>query len=112
MTRETLQDLGDELVRSDVRAFCLDVLKQQPWSPGVPLIIDGVRHVEVLVALGEILSPAPEYLVYINVDRMTQKKRLKHDELRHKKTLEELEQHPTELQVAEAFVRQTRRARA
>src|SRR5262245_37743225 len=51
MTREVLQDLGEQLVRKDVRGFCEDVLKQQPWEPGRPLIIDGVRHIEVLEAL-------------------------------------------------------------
>ena len=99
MTREVLQDLGDKLVRHDVRRFCEDVLKQQPWEPGKPLIIDGVRHVEVLDSLGEILSPAKSYLIYVNVDRTTQTKRLKDDPLPHKKTLDELEKHPTEQQV-------------
>lgn len=103
VTRETLQDLGNKLVSEDVRTFCVDVLKQQPWRPGVPLVVDGVRHVEVLAALEEILAPAPEYLIYINVDRTTQVKRLQYDELRHKKTLEELEQHPTEQQVRSAL---------
>ena len=99
VTRENLQDLGDQLVRRDVRAFCEEVLKQHPWQPGRPLVIDGVRHVEVLEVLSEILAPAKGYLIYINVDRTTQSKRLEHDELRHKKPLEELERHPTELQV-------------
>jgi dephospho-CoA kinase len=99
VTREVLQDLGNELVSHDVRAFCEDVLEQQPWHPGRPLIIDGVRHVEVLDALAEILAPAEGYLIYIKVDRTTQAKRLEHDELRHEKSLEELEKHPAELQV-------------
>lgn len=99
MTREVLQDLGDELISHDVRAFCEDVLRQQPWQPGRPLIIDGVRHIEVLDALSEMLSPAKVYLIYINVDRTTQVKRLRNDTLRHQKSLEELERHPTELQV-------------
>jgi adenylate kinase family enzyme len=99
VTRETLQDLGEELVRDDVRAFCLDVLKEQPWRPGVPLIIDGLRHLEVLNALGDIFNPAPEYLIYIQVDRLTQEKRLRRDELPHEKSLDDLEKHSTESQV-------------
>jgi hypothetical protein len=99
VTRENLQDLGDELVKRDVRDFCEEVLKQEPWLPGRPLIIDGVRHVEVLDVLSEILAPAEGYLIYIDVDRATQSKRLEHDELRHEKPLEELERHPTEIQV-------------
>jgi dephospho-CoA kinase len=99
MTREVLQNLGDQLVTSNFRGFCEDVLEQHPWQPGKPLIIDGVRHVEVLDALAEILAPARGYLIYINVDRTTQTKRLKTDPLRHTKTLDELEKHPTEQQV-------------
>jgi hypothetical protein len=99
VTRENLQDLGDQLVRCDVRAFCEEVLKQQPWQPGRPLVIDGVRHVEVLDVLSEILAPVEGYLIYINVDRTTQSKRFEHDELRHEKSLEEFERHPTEIQV-------------
>jgi hypothetical protein len=99
VTREYLQELGDELVRTDVRAFCEEVLKEQPLQPGVPLVIDGVRHLEVLHELRDLLAPAPEYLFYINVDRSTQLNRLKLDDLPHEKPLEELELHPTEIQV-------------
>jgi hypothetical protein len=99
VTREVLQDLGDQLVKRDVHDFCRGVLQRQPWRPGVPLVIDGVRHLEVLEALAEILAPAPGYLIYIKVDRATQAKRLLKDDLRHEKPLEELEQHPTERQV-------------
>jgi dephospho-CoA kinase len=99
LTREILQALGDQYVTSDVRAFCGKVLEQHPWQPGKPLIIDGVRHVEVLDSLCELLSPARAYLIYINVDRTTQTKRLKEGPLPHEKTLDELEQHPTERQV-------------
>jgi adenylate kinase family enzyme len=99
ITREVLQDLGDELVRRDVHAFCREVLGQQPSRPGVPLVIDGVRHLEVLSALGTILAPAAAYLIFIKVDRQTQANRLLHDELRHEKSLEDLEKHPTERQV-------------
>lgn len=99
ITREVLQDLGDKLVSQDVHSFCEDVLKQQPWRAGVPLVIDGVRHVEVLAALGKILSPAPVYLIFIKVDRQTQEARLQKDDLRHEKSLADLEKHPTERQV-------------
>ncbi len=99
MTREVLQDLGDKFVRHDARRFCEDVLKQQAWEPGKPLIIDGVRHVEVLDSLAELLAPAKSYLIYIKIDRTTQTERLKGDPLPHKKSLDELEKHPTEQQV-------------
>jgi hypothetical protein len=99
VTREVLQDLGDELIRKDVRAFCREVLQEQPWRPGVPLIIDGVRHLEVLSAIKEILAPAAGYLIFIKIDHQTQASRLLRDDLRHEKSLEDLEKHPTERQV-------------
>lgn len=99
VTREILQELGEGFVSRDVRSFCEDVLEQQPWEPGRPLVIDGVRHVEVLDTLRELLAPAKSYLIYINVDRTTQTKRLKDDPLPHAKSLGELELHPTERQV-------------
>ena len=99
VTRETLQDLGDQLVRKDVSAFCENVLQSVPWAVGKPLIVDGVRHAEALDAISSLLAPASVYLVYIEVDRTTQTKRLEKDPLRHQKSLEELERHPTETQV-------------
>lgn len=99
ITRESLQDLGNRLVSNDVRAFCEEVLNEQPWQEGRPLIVDGVRHVEVLDVLRDMVAPAAEYLIYIQVDRTTQGKRLAQDGLRHEKSLEELEKHPTEVQV-------------
>lgn len=99
ITREELQALGERLVRQNVQSFCTEVLKQQHWQQGAPLIIDGVRHEEVLAELREQLAPAPEYLIYINVDRTTQTKRLERDDLPHQKPLEELERDPTEVQV-------------
>jgi adenylate kinase family enzyme len=99
LTREALQNLGEKMVTNDVRGFCKNVLNQQPWQAGKPLIVDGVRHVEILDALGEILAPVRAYLIFINVDRTTQTKRLKDDPLPHRKSLDELEMHPTEQQV-------------
>ena len=98
-SRDPAGALGDQLVTGDVRGFCEDVLAEQPWQPGKPLIIDGVATRRGSGLLGEILSPARGYLIYINVDRTTQTKRLKTDPLPHEKTLDELEQHPTERQV-------------
>jgi dephospho-CoA kinase len=97
--REALQELADEMVRQDVRGFCSEVLKQRPWQAGVPLVIDGLRHVEVVDALRELLAPAVEHLFYIHVDCLTQAKRFRQDTLSHEKSLEELERHPTEIQV-------------
>lgn len=98
-TRETLQDLGQELVRLDLRGFCTQVINQSSWRPGMSLVIDGVRHCEVLHTLREIVSPTPFRLVYLWIDRETQLSRLLAEDLPHEKPLDELERHPTEAQV-------------
>jgi hypothetical protein len=99
VTRESLQELGAKLVSRDINGFCESVLAQQPWKAKKPLIVDGVRHVEVLQCLDEMVSPSRNYLIYINVDHETRAQRFKSDPLPHNKTLEELERHPTEVQV-------------
>lgn len=45
--RTVLQDLGEELVRTDPTAFVTDFLAWAGVDAGQPLIVDGVRHVSV-----------------------------------------------------------------
>lgn len=100
VTRESLQDLGENLVQHKMREFCTAVLRQASWAAETPLLIDGVRHLEVLKTLKELVAPVPFYLIYLNIDRKTQEERFQHDNLPHEKPLEELERHPTETQVS------------
>ena len=99
VTRESLQEVGQGLIQRDMRSFCVDVLRQSSWAAETPLLIDGVRHVEVLKTLKELLAPSAFYLIYLNIDRDTQRIRFSHDDLPHNKPLEELESHSTEVQV-------------
>lgn len=99
VTRETLQEIGNQLLHEDLRGFCFAVLKQQKWRSDAPLIVDGIRHAEVLEELRSIFTPAVVCLFFIKVDPQTQQKRLSEDELRHDLSLVDLEKHSTEQQV-------------
>ena len=98
-TRENLQDLGESLVQEDVDAFCVRVLQRNGWTAGNSIVVDGVRHVRVLDKIREIVEPQYFGLMYLNVDRETQLHRWKTEDLPYTKSLQELESHPTEIEV-------------
>jgi len=99
ITRESLQNLGQSLVQKDIRQFCVDVLQEVNWKPGMSIVIDGIRHAEVLKTLRDLSAPSRVYLIYLQVGQETQLDRLKKDDLPAEKPLIELEQHSTEVQV-------------
>jgi cytidylate kinase len=65
-SREDLQNLGQQLLRTDVMEFCRAVLETVQFSPGDLLIADGVRHTEVLGALSTISPGQPVKLIYLD----------------------------------------------
>lgn len=75
-TRENLQTLGQEQVDADTQKFCNDVLRFANWKTGQSIVIDGVRHVEVLETLRKEVSPTPLKLVYLNPDEEIRQDRL------------------------------------
>ena len=75
-TREVLQAIGTELVTSDVEEFCSAILEQASWQHGQSLIIDGIRHIEVLKTLQKLVAPMELYLVFITINEVIQAKRL------------------------------------
>ena len=74
--RESWQQVGEELYGQGAGIFCRTVLHHYQWSPGQPVVIDGVRHVEVLQALQALVAPLKIYLLYINVDDSVRTERL------------------------------------
>ena len=63
-----LQALGEELVR-DPELLCRNVLAQAPdWQPGLPIVVDGVRHQAVLDALKKLVSPCDVVPCKIDVE--------------------------------------------
>lgn len=65
--RPTLQQLGDDLIAQGQESFCHAVLAAAGWSPGSPMILDGIRHVAVVHTLRTLVAPQPLILVYVNV---------------------------------------------
>jgi dephospho-CoA kinase len=96
--RENWQAVGESLVEEDVNQFCGAVLTQAPWEPGGPLVIDGVRHVEVAQALKSLVSPSGLRLIYIDADDKSRERRLR-ESCPGGKPLTDLERHSTEVQV-------------
>lgn len=99
--RVTLQDLGASLIQDrGWDQFCLAVLAQADWSPGEPLVIDGIRHSEAVYTLQRLIAPSSLVLVYIDVDEAIQARRLESRGTTHSRDLHRIKAHPTERQVA------------
>jgi shikimate kinase len=94
--REVLQDLGWFLARYPEQ-LCRRVLQQADYQQGEPLVIDGVRTVEVLEVLRSQVAPSRLLLVYVAADEDTLIDRARH-EGRYPTNLHLLEQHPIEEQ--------------
>jgi dephospho-CoA kinase len=65
-SREELQTLGQERVKSNPRKFCEDVLASGDYTPGDDFVIDGIRHVEIFNILTEIVAPSRAKLLYLD----------------------------------------------
>lgn len=74
--RQTLQRVGEDLVRSHLKRFCREVLSSAGWSPGRNLVIDGVRHLEVLDVLRQLVKPQDLRLVFVEVSTVERQRRL------------------------------------
>lgn len=98
-SREVLQEIGASLVAKDVEGFCRAVLTHYQWSAGEPLIVDGIRHAEVVDALRRLVAPLELRLVYIDVDEEARRARLRQDDGDLPEKLQMVERHSTEEQV-------------
>jgi adenylate kinase family enzyme len=65
--RELLQKIGAEQVLLSPLAVCRQVLQKLNWRAEnkESLVVDGMRHLEVLNALRQAVSPLPVVLVYV-----------------------------------------------
>jgi dephospho-CoA kinase len=72
--RAVLQQLGQALVLTDREGFITNVLKQNPTDEN--LIVDGVRHVEILLELKRQVYPRALKLIHLNTDNGTRQERL------------------------------------
>ena len=96
ITRESLQDLGDELrEKYGIRELAKKII---PFIPkDVPVVIDDVRHPDAFRALKECLEQNI-FLVYIKSDANTRVPRLKiRDNLQSYEELVQIEKRKTEI---------------
>lgn len=96
--RDVLQELGKELVACDPEAFCRATL-DQAGGQGMSLVLDGVRHIEILEIVRRVVEPAPVVLVYLDVIKSQREARLASAGRDQEKSLIELDRHSTECQV-------------
>ena len=100
--RQNWQMVGEALLLEDPRQFCVAVLTQDSWTPGDPLVVDGVRHVDVTKMLSKLVSPSELRLVYIDTDTRIRVERL-FQRTSDGGSLTTLDEHSTEVQVVGAL---------
>ena len=74
--REILQEIGKSLISKVWPRFCRDVLAAAGWQPGSGIVVDGIRHVEAVQNLSEIVAPLPFFLVHVAIEEPVRSKRL------------------------------------
>lgn len=98
-SRQHLQDLGQKLLKADAEGFCQAVLSQAPdWQHG--LVVDGIRHVDVLTIIKRLVTPQQLIHIHLALDEPMREARVTSRE----GVVEESERirmnnHPTEEQV-------------
>jgi dephospho-CoA kinase len=91
--RKTLQDLGEDFINENAKDFCWNVLFQDNWNANSALIVDGIRHIEILEIIKDIIYPLEFKLIYIDVSYHIRKERLNNVDIN------QIDHHSTELQV-------------
>ena len=98
-SREVLQTIGATLVNQGIEQFCSAVLAQVDWETGQPLVVDGIRHSEVVSTLRQLVAPRKLLLVFVIVNESTREARLIERGLTHREQWQQFEAHSTESQV-------------
>jgi cytidylate kinase len=96
---ETLQAVGEKLVMQGPETFCRAVLYQAGWESGTPLVIDGIRHAEIVEALRSIVAPAEFRLVHVSVEEAVRESRLLARDKTGREESRQYDMHSTERQV-------------
>ena len=73
-SRTTLQEVGESLVKQDAAGFAGAVVSKVNFKSGA--VVDGVRHMEVLHALQNVVSPLLVHLIYVETDEQVRIQRL------------------------------------
>lgn len=96
LERKQLQDLGQSLIENNIHEFCQSVLKSTGWTNGKGLIIDGIRHQEVIPVIRNLVKPDTFKIVLLKVSDEQVRAHRNNLNLDQLNTSEE---HPAEFQV-------------
>lgn len=97
-SREVLQDLGESLAKTPDE-FCRAILAHSGWRSGEPLVIDGVRHREIVDALRRIVAPLELRLIFVDIGDEQRRERLTLEGDVDLDKMPQIEKHSTEKQV-------------
>jgi dephospho-CoA kinase len=95
-SRTTLQEVGESLVKQDAAGFTKAVLLTVNFWSGV--VVDGVRHMEILHALENLVAPLPVNLIFVETDEQVRIQRLT-DRGMTADEIKTADSHSTEVQV-------------
>src|SRR5207248_1229942 len=98
-TRESLQEIGEELEAKDPLMFCRAVLDDAGWNPGEAAVVEGIRHVRIWKTLKNLVTPQPIFLVYLEAPEELRRTRLQERGAQEANYLEKAEAHSTERDV-------------
>lgn len=99
-SRDTLQSLGENLIKEQGwLKFCINVLHHGGWNTSKPVILDGIRHVEALECIKQIVHPLEVILVFIQLAPVERARRITGRDKTDEPNLNRFDDHSTETQV-------------
>jgi dephospho-CoA kinase len=101
--RESLQRLGAMLVKEDRNSFCRRVVTKATNDKDRAIVIDGLRHIDVLKELRVVVSPKELMCVYVDTPRTIRLERLKTRDGLADNQVADLERHSTEIEVEQGL---------
>lgn len=102
-SREVLQQIGEELISTNVQSFSQAVISQIDWQEGC--VIDGIRHIQVLRTIKGIVRPLPTFLVFVDIDESVRRKRLRERGMTDRQ-IDDADRHSTEAQIGSVLKQQ------
>jgi cytidylate kinase len=100
ITRGTLQELGAELVARERTSFCARVMREAHEGGRNVLVIDGLRHIDVLTEIRSLAGENSLFCVYLETPQLVRLERIGARDGLLPVDLAELERHSTEIEVA------------
>lgn len=75
-SREILQTLGQKFIDEGWKPFCSKLLQSAHWVPGQNLVIDGIRHRQVVETIKDLTAPSDVAIVFVNTADRIRESRL------------------------------------